>query len=310
MKQKVIKWGGMVMLVVLITSLLAVFAGGGLVAAAGANPVRGSFPYTVYPGQTFQVTVTFTAPADNFNAIGLDDVAPTGWTVSVNKTWCSPDADVDYTPNPNEAAYIWFGPYDSGTGFTAVYNVTVPCDATPGDYDFNGTLEYYVNTTNYKEDIGGDYQVYVARDGWSANSGGVLKTSFTTSDTVYATGKGFPPSQYIDIYVVNATDWAQVVVSASAQAGGCGSLPVTEVWADPLTPGTWDLWFDVNQNGDYDEGDVYCEFTVTSGPAPSPVGGTAYPVNKALIIALLSALGAAVAAGIVILERRRRKAQS
>jgi len=42
-----------------------------------------------------------------------------------------------------------------------VYNVTVPFDATPGTYTFDGNLYYYVGTTDYTENITGDYQVTV-----------------------------------------------------------------------------------------------------------------------------------------------------
>jgi hypothetical protein len=48
---------------------------------------------------------------------------------------------------------------------------------------------------------------------------------------------------------------------------------------------------------------------LVSGPV-TPVGGTAYPVNKLIILLPWIALGAAITAGIVILERRRRRAQS
>jgi hypothetical protein len=41
-----------------------------------------------------------------------------------------------------------------------------------------------------------------------------------------------------------------------------------------------------------------------------PVGGTAYPINKLILLLPWMALAAAIIAGIVILERRRRKAQS
>jgi hypothetical protein len=156
------KLGGMVLVVLLITSLLAVFAGGGLVAAGvSANPVR-ALPAEVSPGDEFQVTVNFTAPADNFNSIGLDDMAPAGWNATVDRTWCTPAADIASDPIPEEAGCIWFGPYAAGVGFTAVYNVTVPADATSGTYNFtDGTLEYYIGGSNFTENITGDYQVTV-----------------------------------------------------------------------------------------------------------------------------------------------------
>jgi hypothetical protein len=161
MKQKLNKLVGGMLLILVIGSLLAIFASPGVLATISASPVR-DLPARVMPGQQFQVTVNFTSPAANFNAIGLDDVAPAGWTVSVNKTWNTPAADVDHTPNPNEAAYIWFGPYAASVGFTAVYNVQVPGNATLGNYTFTGTLEYYVGTTRYLEAIAGDTQVEVA----------------------------------------------------------------------------------------------------------------------------------------------------
>jgi hypothetical protein len=160
MKHKLNKIGGGVLLALVIGSLLAIFASPGVLAVS-ASPVR-DLPAKVMPGQTFNVTVTFTSPGANFNAIGLDDVAPAGWTVSVNKTWDSPAADVDHTPNPNEAAYIWFGPYAASVGFTAVYYVQVPGNATLGNYTFTGTLEYYVGTNHSLEAIAGDTQVEVA----------------------------------------------------------------------------------------------------------------------------------------------------
>jgi hypothetical protein len=44
--------------------------------------------------------------------------------------------------------------------------------------------------------------------------------------------------------------------------------------------------------------------------ATLPVGGTAYPINKLIILLPWMALAGAITAGIVILARRRRKAQS
>jgi hypothetical protein len=61
------------------------------------------------------------------------------------------------------------------------------------------------------------------------------------------------------------------------------------------------LVFDVEPYGVYDEGDLCCGFTIIA-----PVGGTAYPINKLIILAPWAALAAAAAIGIVILSRRRR----
>ncbi len=106
-------------------------------------------PNETYPGDTFDVYVNFTAPADKFNAIGLTDLAPAGWEVAVDAAWCTPNADqVKATGNKTEI--IWYGPYGNGTNFSAMYKVTVPDDAEPGISEFplddcsKAWLEYYV----------------------------------------------------------------------------------------------------------------------------------------------------------------------
>jgi len=162
MNRKATRVGGWVLLIFLISSVLAIMAGAAVVAADGANPVR-SLPATVTPGEQFQVTVTFASPAADFNAVGLSDEAPAGWTVSVDKDWNTPAADVEHTPSPEEAAYIWFGPYADGETFTVVYKVQVPPGAMPGTYTFpDGTFEYYTAAHGpYVEAIAGHDEVEV-----------------------------------------------------------------------------------------------------------------------------------------------------
>jgi hypothetical protein len=142
----------------LLGSLLAVFAGTGLVSAQPpiANPVR-TLPAVVMPGQEFQVTITFTSTFDGFWNIGLEDWAPAGWNVSVDHVnWCTPPADWSTPVLPwttNKAEYFWLGlppgpppyAYPAGTSFTAMYWVRVPSDALPGTYTFSplSLIRYY-----------------------------------------------------------------------------------------------------------------------------------------------------------------------
>jgi len=133
-----------------------------------ASPGR-VLPDTVQKGETFDVTVNFTAPADMFNAIGLTDLCPDGWNVTVNTTWCTPNADV-FTATGNKAEIGWYGEpgvgFDNGTTFTALYKVTVPDDAELGIYVFNGSLEYYVGPDGpYLGNITGGSQVEVVAGG-------------------------------------------------------------------------------------------------------------------------------------------------
>jgi len=118
---------------------------GGAFQAAGVTvEVQRELPVTAMAGEEFTVTVTFTAPADGFHAIGLTDLVPAGWTVSVHEVWTRPQAILAHTPEPEEVVYIWMGPFDEGVEFTAVYRVTVPSDVMPGNYIFGGSLEYYI----------------------------------------------------------------------------------------------------------------------------------------------------------------------
>jgi hypothetical protein len=100
----------------------------------------------LHPGDTFDVTVSFSAPDDFFNAIGVTDIAPAGWQVSTNTAWCTPAAMFGNNPETNKAEYSWFGPYASGVSFSVVYKVTVPDDVSGGVYNFTGgQVEYYLS---------------------------------------------------------------------------------------------------------------------------------------------------------------------
>jgi len=130
-----------------------------------ANPVRALPSTPVERGKTFNVTVTFTAPADKFNAIGLTDNAPDGWNVTVNAAWCTPIADL-VSVTGNKAEIAWSGEpgvgFNNGTSFSALYKVTVPDYACAGNHAFNGFLEYYSNADKnvtpgpYDETVTGD----------------------------------------------------------------------------------------------------------------------------------------------------------
>jgi len=126
--------------------------------AQQANPVR-ALPADVGRGETFNVTVNFTAPANSFFLISLIDVAPGGWNVTVSATWCTPVATA-VTATGNKTQITWSGPFSDGTHFTAVYKVAVPEDADAGFHSFAGQIQYYLGAAGpYREDIDGDSQV-------------------------------------------------------------------------------------------------------------------------------------------------------
>jgi len=144
--------------VALAVLMVAAVVPAGMALAQEANPSR-ALPADVEMGETFNVTVNFTAPADNFFLISLCDSAPEGWNVTVNKAWCTPVA-TSATGIGNETELGWAGPFSNGTFFTAVYKVTVPEDADAGFHTFVGSLQYYFGGAGpYWENIAGDSQV-------------------------------------------------------------------------------------------------------------------------------------------------------
>jgi len=145
-------------LVALAVLMFAAVVPAGTALAQEANPTR-VLPGAVETGETFNVTVTFSAPADNFKSISLIERAPAGWNVTVDKTWCTPAAS-SVKATGNEAQLFWSGSFSNGTSFSAVYKVTVPEDADAGFHTFSGALEYYLGFVGpYGENVVGDSQV-------------------------------------------------------------------------------------------------------------------------------------------------------
>jgi len=137
---------GVILSIILISSLLVSFAATSY--AAGGVTVTRTLPAVVVPGGTFNVTLTFTSPDNNFNAIGLSDFAPAGWAVAGNNALNTPNSD-SVLVTGNRIDYIWNGPITSGTVITAVYQVTVPLNATPGTYYFTNSspvpqIQYFI----------------------------------------------------------------------------------------------------------------------------------------------------------------------
>ena len=103
----------------------------------------GNCQQTVTPGQVFQVTVNFSTPASNFGSIGVSDLAPSGWNVTVNETACTPAA-TGATAVGNDAQFIWITTYANRTAMTTVYQVTVPSGATPEITAFQAVLSVII----------------------------------------------------------------------------------------------------------------------------------------------------------------------
>jgi len=153
-------------------------------AIESASTVVRYLPSCLNRGETFNVTVTFTATEDDFNAIGVTDFGPEGWNTTINISHSIPEADNAKCRN-NTVEIAWNGPYVQNTTFTAVYQVTVPEDAQPGNYTFgSGFLEHYIAATGpYIASIGGECKTAV-----------IGVENATLEGLVSFQGRGTPPS--------------------------------------------------------------------------------------------------------------------
>jgi hypothetical protein len=228
----------------LVLAAIVVFPAGMALAYPQANPSR-VLPGSVQRGETFNVTVNFTAPADNFFLVSISDLAPAGWNVTANATWCTPVA-TSVTAAGNEAQIAWGESFSNGTFFTAVYEVAVPENAAEGFYTFTGFLQYYFGDEGpYRENITGDSQVFfppeleghvsfsgrdaAPNDKWieafevkgfeSGNLSHVLwTTNATTNNTGVFTVNGLTPGTY-DIAIKNWTCLSELVTNVTLSAG-------------------------------------------------------------------------------------------
>jgi len=151
--------------VILVAAVAIVVFPAGI--ALGQPPVDAvrALPDTVERGETFNVTVNFTAPADNFSAPALTDFCPAGWNVTVSGSWTQPSATVLATGN--KADFIWWqSKFSNGTNFTVLYKVDVPCDANLTNYTFDednwAYLSYFIgNSSQLWGNVMGDPNVTV-----------------------------------------------------------------------------------------------------------------------------------------------------
>ncbi|WMW23067.1 putative Ig domain-containing protein [Methanolobus mangrovi] len=88
---------------------------------------------TVNPGENFTVVIDLST-AEELVTIGLQEVLPSGWTITENNSGL-----FTYSPSQNE--WVWsniMSNVPSGTSATVIYDVTVPASALPGDYIISG----------------------------------------------------------------------------------------------------------------------------------------------------------------------------
>jgi len=158
---------------------------------------------------------------------------------------------------------------------------------------------------------------------WPTDSLGNLKSEFDVSSDVYVTGSDLPANTKITIYILDP-DLGIVVASSSVTTDSHGSIPVTLVWSGPLYKITYmgttiyrlrdceyEIWADLNQNGQRDDGDALDVFTVrypeshhsSSGSDPSPEPNPEPTVPELGTITLIMAMFAALATAYLARKR-------
>ncbi|MDY6834934.1 MAG: cohesin domain-containing protein [Chloroflexota bacterium] len=167
-----------------------------IAACSGVEPTRNLPPYAAVDS-FFDVIITFAAPQEDFNAVGLTDVADDIYMVTtVDPEWCDPDAE-SAKAEDNRAEYVWFGPFEACTPFTAAYRVYVAPDTPLGLHSFDGWLEYYIGTEGpFIAEIGGDFEIEVV-DKLLIGTTGEVACPILPECTVTVLSEGAPVSSTI-----------------------------------------------------------------------------------------------------------------
>ena len=165
-------------------------------------------PGALCPNTTFNVTVNWTINATGVNSLVLTDYAPAGWSLSGNNSWSQPNSS-NYSIVGGRIEIIWTLSPNVSDKFSAVYQATVPANATPGNYSFvNGTLDYYVNITGPCTDTIADSTVTVTAYSLTVTSDGCcpIDVSGAVNDTIPAGGNAtYPDLACGAVVTLNAT---------------------------------------------------------------------------------------------------------
>ncbi len=98
-------------------------------------PARTITGYLTFPGDTFEVKVTFDSPMKGDTAVGLEELVPKGFSL-VSFTASKKPTD---SAGP---AWAWkVGDYASGEVITVTYKLRVAADTVPGDYAIAGSVQ-------------------------------------------------------------------------------------------------------------------------------------------------------------------------
>jgi hypothetical protein len=202
----------------------------------------------------------------------------------------------------------------AGGGSYAVYSATLP----DGDYYWRVmSTDQYADTSGWSAANGGAIAFRVDA---TPQAGESTKDEYHTNEDVEVSASGLLPNSDVNVYVVNDRAWSDGdPIPADVgdgmdtiQTDGSGSIGLVAIWSAPLDIGEYDIVFDSDQNGYYDEipdsvdDPNHPGFTVVS----PTVGGEVHPINKASVLLPWIGLSIALvlaAGGSVLIRRRSNK---
>ena len=212
------------------------------------------------------------------NDIDLDTAGTKGWADYDNWFDLTPNGITTYTVNPpegREAHRIYF------------YGLPTPTEFLVDDWNDWKQRENIIDFTEYP--VYGDYTTTLSWDlgnllpeqealpvravysmeassawGNATDNGNQGKRAFKTTEVVYAIGRTFSANSTMDVYIVPDKNWLPGDAIGTYVAGGKttvttdsnGDFLATPVWSAPVI-GNYDMVFDGNKNGIYDEGIDY-----------------------------------------------------
>jgi hypothetical protein len=126
----------------------------------------------------------------------------------------------------------------------------------------------------------------------TGQTGGTTKDKYYTNEDVRVTASGFLPGADVDVYVTEDRAWSSgdsippYILMDTFTANDSGNITNQVIWKHPLRVGEYDVVFDADHNGDYDElWDLVDDPNHPGFVVVSPtVGGKIYHINKASVL--------------------------
>jgi len=215
--------------------------------------IADTFPNTtltpISPNQTYNPFLTYEGvtvdvPHPNQNPHG------TGKNVTINNVtdvWFRIDSGTWYPATPIDGAF---------DETEEAFNFTTPEIWGPHTIEVCG-----INSVGNVEEVYANQIVTIyLPDINVTDQEGEYVSVFDDDENIYVAGDGYIPNSEVTIYIIpddlEVTPVnAEVVTNKTVSADG--ALSTTSVWSNPLDEGVYDVWVDVNQNGLFEDVDVY-----------------------------------------------------